>query len=974
MLSFVSSTHHSEDSDNAELYRQKPLPTGEYTRVLVLHPGVEDDELSCDLEVVHLKEQENSYTALSYVWGNPRNTTSCICGDRAARITVNLAEALRALRDPQVPLRLWADAICINQADDVEKSWQVRRIGTIFHSAKQVLVWLGHDKANISADCFNLVVDTNRYLDERLAEYGNTVQMPTLVKPYPVSDDRARWDNLRKLLSLPWFRRVWVIQEAGLAKSCLLRWGAHTIEFAHIIELALWHVLREDVAEITGPLNVIRLTDIFRDVHLSYQNKETWRTSLPLLRAEVECKSQRQVFVDILLAASGMLATDKRDHVFAFLSSSLAQHPDGKPFVEPDYTKDLRDIYFETACSILRHPREAPYFLSRVKHRSQESLEDITRPSWLPRWDEAIDFTISRPKFWYRAGGNAVFAPDIRPDRSLAARGVVFDRITYVSRVIQRRNVTKNTAEWESEYREGRKPFVDVLWEETFAAAQPADVTQFEQDFAWTIVRSYPATPDKIGVAQQMAEFNAYRRLVRRAAGCLDDDGSDVVEYAPGCVAFPRNLLHRLCYCHDLRFAVLESGRLGLVPFVARPGDRCCVLPGVPVPMVLRDESSKKRTYRFIGESYVHGVMGGEVMALVEDKIDEMVEDGTIVLPGLLLTANLEAMNYSGTGNLEFGAGNTEVDPAVLRELPEGCKVTSTDDHGVSYWAKTSRIDVLLSDGTPQTFFIKVVSKDQGKNMVHGEFESMRTIYGVLPELIPKPIAWGAYDAVPETYFILSEFRDFYDIEKTMPDPDTIGRLLATLHQKSNSPNGEFGFHVTTYLGNLPQYVAWDGSWEAFFASSMRYALKLEKERKGPDKELDDLSEILFKKVIPRLLRPLETEGRRVKPSLVHGDLWYANSGVDRNNGQNLVFDACSFYAHNEYEFGQWRPACNKFGDEYIEAYKKFAEVSEPKEDFEGRLDLYRLKFDTHVSALFLELRPQVIEVMSKLVERYGKE
>jgi len=89
-------------------------------------------------------------------------------------------------------------------------------------------------------------------------------------------------------------------------------------------------------------------------------------TSLPL-RAEVECKSRRQVFVDILLAASGMLATDKRDHVFAFLSSSLAQHPDGKPFAEPDYTKDLRDIYFETASSILRHPREAPYFLSRVK-------------------------------------------------------------------------------------------------------------------------------------------------------------------------------------------------------------------------------------------------------------------------------------------------------------------------------------------------------------------------------------------------------------------------------------------------------------------------------------------------------------------------------------------------------------------------------------------------------------------------------
>lgn len=42
-------------------------------------------------------------------------------------------------------------------------------------------------------------------------------------------------------------------------------------------------------------------------------------------------------------------------------------------------------------------------------------------------------------------------------------------------------------------------------------------------------------------------------------------------------------------------------------------------------------------------------------------------------------------------------------------------------------------------------------------------------------------------------------------------------------------------------------------------------------------------------------------------------------------------------------EFGQWRPACNRFGDEYVVAYNTFAQISEPAEDFEGRLDLYRL-------------------------------
>lgn len=132
-----------------------------------------------------------------------------------------------------------------------------------------------------------------------------------------------------------------------------------------------------------------------------------------------------------------------------------------------------------------------------------------------------------------------------------------------------------------------------------------------------------------------------------------------------------------------------------------------------------------------------------------------------------------------------------------------------------------------------------------------------------------------------------------------MPDPHDFAALLAAQHQKSISSTGKFGFHITTYAGNLPQWVAWEDSWETFFSKSMRWSLDLEIERKGPSEELDKLSCVLFEKVIPRLPRPLESDGRTVKPSLVHGDLWYANAGLDVNTGQPLVFDACCFFAHN---------------------------------------------------------------------------
>ena len=181
--------------------------------------------------------------------------------------------------------------------------------------------------------------------------------------------------------------------------------------------------------------------------------------------------------------------------------------------------------------------------------------------------------------------------------------------------------------------------------------------------------------------------------------------------------------------------------------------------------------------------------------------------------------------------------------------------------------------------------------------MARGEFESMHALYDVLPEFVPKPIASGTYSSVPDTHFFLCEFREMIE---DMPDPHEFASLLSTLHQKSTSPTGKFGFHVTTYSGNLPQAVEWEDSWETFFAKSMRLALDFEIERKGPSEELEALSRILFEKVIPRLLRPLEEGGRTVKPSLVHGDLWYANAGIDVNSNRSLVFDACCFFAHNE--------------------------------------------------------------------------
>jgi len=75
----------------------------------------------------------------------------------------------------------------------------------------------------------------------------------------------------------------------------------------------------------------------------------------------------------------------------------------------------------------------------------------------------------------------------------------------------------------------------------------------------------------------------------------------------------------------------------------------------------------------------------------------------------------------------------------IYVEFPKGSRVISTEGHGVSFWANTGQIDIELEDGTPQTFFIKILSKDVGKDMVHGEYESLKAIHTVLPDFAPKP-------------------------------------------------------------------------------------------------------------------------------------------------------------------------------------------------------------------------------------------
>ncbi|KAF7558713.1 hypothetical protein G7046_g5443 [Stylonectria norvegica] len=313
----------------------------------------------------------------------------------------------------------------------------------------------------------------------------------------------------------------------------------------------------------------------------------------------------------------------------------------------------------------------------------------------------------------------------------------------------------------------------------------------------------------------------------------------------------------------------------------------------------------------------------------------------------------------------------TEVDPNVRALLPEGCIIIRAATHGASFWAISHKITVELAEGGEEkSYFLKVFMIGNGEELVKGEFESTKAWHSLVPENIPKPIGIGECANRPGKHFLLLEFRDMSD---DMPPASDFVAVVAKGHQ-AESPTGKFGFHEKTFTGNVPYDTRWCDTWEEFFTRIMKDTMKLELEAQGRDPELEQLSEQILSKVIPRLLRPMETEGRKIKPVLVHGDLWHGNVGIDNETDEPVLYDCGSFYGHNEYDFSMWRAARYRTNKPHIRAYWRIAEMTEPVEDEDDRIALYAARNDLNTSICWHKnkrMRQLAIEEFRRLVALY---
>ena len=190
--------------------------------------------------------------------------------------------------------------------------------------------------------------------------------------------------------------------------------------------------------------------------------------------------------------------------------------------------------------------------------------------------------------------------------------------------------------------------------------------------------------------------------------------------------------------------------------------------------------------------------------------------------------------------------------------------------------------------------------------MMEGSFESEKVSNKYAPKHVPKPIAWGSYKSFPDMWSLLSDFREM--VEK-VPEVRDFVSIIVKIHNESagKAPEGKFGFQVPTHLGYIANNNSWQRSWEAWFTNAMLRMLDEEERSHRNDDTQDELEVLkkgLLEKVMPRLLRPLESSGRTVILCLIYPDLWLGNIIVDANTDEIVIFDSCAYWGHNESDLG----------------------------------------------------------------------
>lgn len=353
------------------------------------------------------------YSALSYTWGSPTPARNIVIDSRLVEVGPNLEAALRTLHGYTQRLhglKLWVDAICINQADEEEKAIQVKRMKDIYSNSAVTRIWLGESDEDTApffsflGYCHDTIVSAVERDDDSITDsfFGDPASGASVARPFPDdvhgSDDSFELTPAqnRELVNLavahilkkPYWTRAWIIQELAVsAPWAAIHCGPHILPWMHLANVVRYlyrhpEVLPELLLNVQNP-------EIAAAHHLVH-SMQRWQHDAHEAQQGENGQGLPPIIYDWVylgLTANATLPLDKVYALLGLMPSTIAD------YIVPDYSADPLDVYARFTGAVLCETGNLNLICN----------PDPYRPEGFPSWAINLNAPFNRP-----AGATAV--------------------------------------------------------------------------------------------------------------------------------------------------------------------------------------------------------------------------------------------------------------------------------------------------------------------------------------------------------------------------------------------------------------------------------------------------------------------------------------------------------------------------------------------------------------------------------------